>query len=51
MKERPDDATHFIHGLYYKIGVHGFVFYWSGASQEWQKSDRQDLHLREGDEY
>jgi len=48
--DAPEDYTHFFHGLYYKVGLHGFVFYWSGASGEWQKSDKKSIHEAEDDD-
>lgn len=39
----PEDATHYLNGLYYKYGLRGFVYYWNTAKQEWQKSDKTRL--------
>jgi hypothetical protein len=35
-QEIPDDAIGALMGSYYKIGAHGFAYYWSGG--EWKKS-------------
>ena len=38
MKLPPKGATHFRDGLYYKIGVHGYAFYWVGDDRGWLKA-------------
>jgi len=43
VKPYPEDATHEIHGFFFKIGKHGFVYRWHSAKREWQNNHRKSL--------
>ena len=45
MKLRPKDATHEINGIYYKVGIHGFVFKWATEDKKWYKSAKRTNEL------
>lgn len=42
--EIPKGATHQLQtGMYYKYGLHNFLYYWNDAKKEWQKSDKKSI--------
>jgi len=46
MTEAPNDFTHCMNSLYYKVGVHGLVFRWCDGA--WLRSTRKREDLLNG---
>jgi len=45
---RPKGATHYYQHVFYKIGVHGFVFRWSETSLDWISSHKRVDEILKG---
>jgi hypothetical protein len=43
---RPPGAEYKMNGLYYKTGVHGFVYYWAGFDNGWLRSTTPSSDLK-----